>query len=603
MAQINKLDSNSIFKSIPGQIDEPAPRYLFSKTKTEREFFNLHPWPKGREFTHVDRVYAQLTDEIWDENSSPLGNNVYAVLRDVAILHSQREKMPSQKLGQNLEELDDKIEEIRKIAPKNVYPLMSKCLYLLDILDSKGIETLNPQIKKYLENRMTGEPSAFKMAEETDISKSKQPNLETGSLSTLSKAMMAGFVLLGCALYGLSKKAPANAMVEMFLNESAVPSWALIQVLRDANLFRALNFHHVDFAKKRCSDLPEESLLTLASQKNGNDLLLDSLFQSQSWGAKDLFRAIQLLFKDGRHDVVERAALHKSLHASQMARRDLETLWNETAADPKGREILIEMGFAVPFLDEYMKATKLTVEFADAVVHDETLIGFLTEYKQDLRKPVEDGNSLFCRYAIQVPSPNLETFLKMKNLTDHDDLLITVYRMISSGRQEFLQSAINRGIIGPKDFSREEVIAMIRHFERRDDTPGAVKLILQLSKKEEKPQLENPKCSIEERPMSKSLAASPVESLRRLEDLSPLDWNSVFPAPQKTQEVQNGPVVELKPQHAKKVENGTCPAETAPRETVSPVSPVPPVAVAITPEKSAADGQNKTIPRYRVPFP
>src|SRR5579872_1983854 len=102
MAQINQLDSNSIFKSNPSSPDEPSPRYLLSKTKTEKELFNLHPWPKDREFTHVDRAYAQLTDDIWDENSSLMGKAGFDVLRDVAILSAQKEKMSSHQLGLSL---------------------------------------------------------------------------------------------------------------------------------------------------------------------------------------------------------------------------------------------------------------------------------------------------------------------------------------------------------------------------------------------------------------------------------------------------------------------------------------------------------------------
>ncbi len=279
MVQIDPNQLNSNFNSnvsIPVIPELPSSKILFSRTKTEKEFFNLHPWPKGREFTFADRVYALITDDICDEKAPPMGRTIYNILRDVSILYAKKQKMSPQELGECLSALDEKIEEIRRVAPMNVAHLIPKCLYLCEILDSKGA-TLHPEVRTFLKNRLEEEsPFSFNMMKEWDPS--KEFVAETPPISTLSKVMGAGLVLLGCSIYGFSQESVKSVIISSLLKEAFVPSWAMLGVAQNAELFRMLSAQQADPA--RIGGTFTDALLKLASPQSAADTVISSLFDS-----------------------------------------------------------------------------------------------------------------------------------------------------------------------------------------------------------------------------------------------------------------------------------------------------------------------------------
>ncbi len=547
--------------------EEPSPAYYFSKTKTEREFFNLNPCPQNREFTPADRVYAQITDEIWTENAPKMERIVYSVFRDVSMIYGKKEKMSVQEMGQSLEALEEKIEEIRDIAPMNVAAVITKSLDLLDILDSKGVQSLNPDIRNFLENRFEKFSVFFKPTRDLDLPTRKEAP-EDAQISTIAKVVLASLVLLGCALYGVATAKPITgsaAALDVFKNEPTVPQRTMLEVVQDMDLLKDLKRQNVDLSK-RSSDHADATLLYLASQLNGTDSAVDYLYDSATWQPKDLFHSVRFLFKGNRYDQVERAVENGVLRANMMARNDLEVLWDETAHDPKARKILQKMGFNLAFLNAYSSAKILSTEFADRIVNDETLIRDLVSCKMDLMKETEDGNSLLAKYVMQAPSPNFKIFKLLKEGAkwSHKEILIAVSRMLSFHRFDLLQTAIDKRTIRPEEFSNAEMIQLWDCIDT-DYPERKVPLLMQLgpktaeklmageeifsdqadssdqpTKADEKPleeaeMLANQTCKLEDKPEESELIVAfklnpGIQIFKLREQIKPLDWNSLYQA-------------------------------------------------------------------------
>jgi len=221
MSQAAGAVSNSVYVSVNPlkapilgkDLGKENERFLFSKTKTEKEFFKLNPWPKEKiaEFTLVDRFYALLTDEILKENTPQMQRTAYSILKDVALIYTKGEKLPAADLETIFEALDEKLEEIRTAAPGNVAPLLEKCLDLLAVLDSKGVASLNPQMRTFLLNRFN--PSeltakGFMRSDELAPLSKKEEKSWFPHFSTICKVAIVALVGLG--IYSLWAQSGGN---------------------------------------------------------------------------------------------------------------------------------------------------------------------------------------------------------------------------------------------------------------------------------------------------------------------------------------------------------------------------------------------------------